>query len=157
MTPRRFSAVCAVALAALAVFAGAAPAASPGDTALLDQYEEAVPTSEGALGGSGPGADGSSPLPGAVEQGLYKALGKKDGAVLEHASTAARYGAPQSTLGTGSATRAGLEPKDGNAVSDALSAMGGGGSHVVAVAVLLGIVTGSIVIASALRRRQAPA
>jgi hypothetical protein len=157
MMLRRFSALSSVSLAALALFAGSALAASPDDTALLDQYEESVPTSEGAQGGSGPGANESNPLPGTVEQGLYKALGKKDGTALEHASTSARYGAPQSTLGA-VGTQGGLEPKGGNAVSDALSAIGGdGGSHVVAVAVLLGIVTGSIVIASALRRRQTPA
>jgi hypothetical protein len=154
---RKSFVVSSISLAALALFAGSALAASPADTALLDQYEESVPTSEGAQGGSGPGADGSNPLPGAVQQGLYKALGKKDGAALERASTAARYGAPQSTLGAGSGTLGGLEPRRGNAVSDALSAIGGGGSRVLAVLLLLGIVTGSIVIASALRRRQTPA
>jgi hypothetical protein len=152
MTFRRFSAVASVSLATLTLFGGSALAASPADTALLDQYEEAVPTSEGVQGGSGPGANASTPLPGALEQGLYKAVGKKDGAALERAATAARYGAPQSTFEAAS-----LEPRGGNAASDALSAMGGGGSHVLAVALLLGTVAGSIALASALRRRQTPA
>lgn len=146
--------VAGLTLAALALYAMPAVAAGAGDTALLDQYEETVPTSQGTKGGGGSGGGGTHPLAGPVKQGLYAALGKHDAAVLEEVATSPRFGAPQSQLGSSEGSGSALQPSGGNVISDALSTLSDGGdSHLSVMAVLLGIITGSAILAAALRRR----
>jgi len=147
-----------------AALAAADPTPSD-EAALLDQYVEQVPSAAGAQGGSGGGGGNGPALPEPVQTELVQAVGQDDAAVLEEVATSSRFGAPQTKLKMKPQSMAGRATNDsgvpessgGNVFSNAASVLedGGGGSHLTALAVLLGLVTGSAILAAALRRRPA--
>lgn len=135
------------------------------EAALLDQYVEQVPSSAGTHGGSGGGGGSGSGLPDPVQNQLVQAVGQDNAATLEEVATSSGFGAPQTELKTAQGSSAGRAASDpglpevsgGSVFSNAASLLedGGGGSHLTALAVLLGLVTGSAILAAALRRRPA--
>ena len=134
------------------------------DAALLDQYVEQAPsaggTNVGSGGGGGSGIGGGesgTALPDPVATQLVQAVGRDDAAALEEVATSSRLGAPQTKLAGRAANDPGPPNISGgdNVFSSAASVLegGGGDSHLIALAVLLGLVTGSAILAAALRRR----
>lgn len=155
----RRSAVLFLSLAVCLAWVDGAPAADDptvsDEAALLDQYVEQVPSSAGTHGGSGGGGGSGSGLPDPVQNQLVQAVGQDDAATLEEVATSSRFGAPQTSAGRAASDSGLPEVSGGNVFSNAVSVLedGGGDSHLTALAVLLGLVTGSAILAAALRRR----
>ncbi len=151
-------AVCVVGVNA-ALAADAPPTSD--EAALLDQYVEQVPSAAGTSGGSGGssgGGGGSGPgLSDPVGTQLVQAVGQENAATLEEVATSSRFGAPQTKLAARAANDPGSSNNSGddNVFSSVASVLegGGGDSHLTALAVVLGLVTGSAILAAALRRR----
>jgi hypothetical protein len=143
-----------------AALAADAPPVSD-DAALLDQYVEQVPSAAGTNGGSGGGGGSGSGtgtgLPDSLGTQLVLAVGRDDATTLEEVATSSQFGAPQTNLAGRAANDPGSSNISGgdNVFSSAASVLqgGGGDSHLAALAVLLGLVTGSAILAAALRRR----
>lgn len=140
-----------------AALAADAPPASD-EAALLDQYVEQVPSAAGTSGGSGGGGGSGPGLSDPVSTQLVQAVGRDDAATLEEVATSSRFGAPQTKLGARAANDPGLSNLSGgdSVFSSAASVLqgGGGDSHLTALAVLLGLVTGSAILAATMRRRR---
>jgi hypothetical protein len=142
-------------LATLALL-GAEPAAAqeaPIDqTALVDQYQEAIPTASGPKLSSSSGSGNGTPLPPAVATELTQAVGEKDAKRLEEIATSPRFGAPAHAPDEGGLPASSDTPNPVSAAISAFSEESGGSLLPLLLAVVFS--TGALFGAAVHRRRQ---
>jgi hypothetical protein len=132
---------------------------------VIDQYYEEIPTANGGVGGGsgggGGGGSGGAALPAPIVDQLESSVSPAVASELQEVATSTRLGAPRAmfkkpVLGAGETGSGNTEVAD--PVSSAVTAATDGGeAHLTILLILIGLITGSSIVAAARRRRQAPA
>ena len=160
---RRLSVLAFVVLTGLAITSIALASPPP----VIDQYYEEIPTANGGVGAGGQGGgggggggsgSGGADLPAPILNQLESSVSPAVASDLEEVATSSRLGAPSAMFkkpaqGGGESGSGGTDA--GDPVSSAVTAATDGGeAHLTILLVLIGLITGSALVAAARRRRQ---
>ncbi len=142
-------------------FASVASASPP---PVIDQYYEEIPTANGGVGGGGNsgggggGSDGGG-LPAPILNQLESSVSPSVASGLKEVATSSRLGAPTAMFKK--PVQGGESASGDSAASDSVSsavtaATDGGEAHLTILLILIGLITGSGIVAAAARRRRQP-